>query len=204
MFAFPFVVIFLVIFTFFLHRHDHTVENRREAFLAREHEANNTRRKDIENLDYIRIPLDSLPFDDNASDEILHLQDTIRKLADERILNLSAYTNTGLKLAYGAANLEALSQYDDNYTTLIKSIASWGEALMKDERTQEAVQVLEYGIRCKTHISSNYYTLARYYAGAGQSQQIQKLIAQAGELPSLMKDTIVSHLEEILSSAATT
>ncbi|MFR4338210.1 MAG: hypothetical protein ACLT33_09390 [Lachnospira pectinoschiza] len=54
---------------------------------------------------------------------------TITGLKDKKILNLPI-SNTELKLSYGAANLTEFTEYDDNFTTLIKAPASLGHALI--------------------------------------------------------------------------
>lgn len=196
--AFPYIIILLIIFTFFLHRHDNTVEKKRETFLEKEAKANQTRRQNIDDLDYLTIPLDRLPFMEYASGEIKHCQNIIQELSKKRILNLSGYSNTDLKLTYGVANLELLSQYDDNYNALIKTIALWGEQLMREGHEAKAVTVLEYGIECDTDISSNYYILADYYAKCNEKDKIVFLKSRAQGLNTLMRDSIVSYLSSLI------
>ena len=69
-----------------------------ESFWERENEANNVRRKPIDHLDYIKVP-ENLPthlLSDNI--ELPGILSTIEFLRKEKILNLTGYTNTELKL----------------------------------------------------------------------------------------------------------
>ena len=46
----------------------------------------------------------------------------IEALKEKKILNLSGFTNTDLKLEYGVGNLTELTDYDNNYVTLSRSL----------------------------------------------------------------------------------
>ena len=72
-----------------------------DSFWQREAEANNVRKQTLDNLDYITIPIDSLPFFYGIDKNLEELQNTITSLSSCTIVNLSNYTNTELKLMYG-------------------------------------------------------------------------------------------------------
>lgn len=86
------------------------------------------RKKDISGLDYIRIP-DTLTCPDTQDERILKEWHTIEALKEKKILNLSGFTNTDLKLEYGVGNLTKLTDYDNNYVTLSRSLARIAELL---------------------------------------------------------------------------
>ena len=115
-----------------------------------------------------------------------------------RILNLTGISNTELKLSYGAANLTELTEYDDNFTTLIKAIASLGHALIDNNDTADALSFLEYGISIGSDISSNYIDLAIIYAATDRFDDIRKLKEKAGMLKSLSRDNIIEQLNNML------
>ena len=98
-------------------------KNARKRFWEKEAEANSVRKKDITFLNYIDIPLESLPFIHTDDDELNEYQNIVKDLAGKRILNLGGISNTDLKLEYGPANLPELMQYDDNYNTLTATLA---------------------------------------------------------------------------------
>ena len=103
--------------------------NSRKRCWEKEAEANSVRKKDITFLNYIDIPLESLPFIHTDDDELNEYQNIVKDLAGKRILNLGGISNTDLKLEYGPANLPELMQYDDNYNTLTATLAKWGSRL---------------------------------------------------------------------------
>lgn len=170
-----------------------------EKFLERESLANSTRKQPLDDISYITVPVDTLPFLEDASDEIAKYQQTIRELSDKKIANLSDMTNTDLKLKYGAANLPILTEYDNNYSLLTDTISKWGLALMESGHEEESVTVLEYGIKCNTDIRSNYLVLADYYASKGDVRKIRTLRTRALLLHTLIKDSIISRLDDLLS-----
>ena len=105
-----------------------------KAFVQREAEANSVRKADISNLDYLYIDLDRLPTDAALSCDLSDEIDELRALSNKKILNLSAYTNTDLKLMYGPANLDTLSDCDLNYTALIRCLDKIGSALFEADK----------------------------------------------------------------------
>ncbi|WP_310604910.1 hypothetical protein [Anaerosporobacter sp.] len=173
-------------------------EENTKSFWAKEREANSIRKKDISNLPYIVVPLDSLPFHDTDDISISRYQDTIRKLAERELLNLSTQTNTDLKLNYGAANLPFLTNCDTGYTELIKTLQQWGKALYDSNNITDAKTVLEFAIACKTDIAASYILLGNIYLSANNTEQISLLLESAKEMNSPNKKTAITHLQNIL------
>lgn len=178
---------------------EHDVKNARRKFWEKETEANSVRRKDITFLNYIDIPLESLPFIRTDDEELNEYQDTVKNLAGKRILNLSGISNTDLKLEYGAANLPELMQYDDNYNTLTSTLAKWGSHLASIGMSDRAIMVLEYSIDIGSDVSLAYYTLADEYRKKGLASNIDALIEKAGKLDSIMRKPILEKLTTIRS-----
>lgn len=176
---------------------EHNRENAKKRFWDKEAKANSVRRKDISYLDYISVPVDRLPFIKTDDDELLEYHRTIKSLSEKKILNLNGITNTDLKLQYGPANLTDLSEFDDNYITLVNTIAKWGARLFSLGNTEEAASVLEYGIEVGTDVSRNYTLLAKIYKESGRIDEIDTLINKAESLDSIMKKTILEKLNEI-------
>ncbi len=168
-----------------------------EAFWKRETDANFARRKDISDLPYITIPLDTFPIGICQNSDLLAYEATLRELATKQILNLSGESNTDLKLKYGAANLPTLSECDDNFAALCCTIAAYGECLLDLGYEKEAQTVLEYGISCGTDISKNYLLLGQLYQKQGDSDALTRLKEQASALRSVMKNAIVGHLDNL-------
>lgn len=178
---------------------DSISEKNKQLFWDREARANSVRKKDITYLNYINIPIDTLPIMDSEDDELREYENTIKSLSGKRILNLSGMSNTDLKLEYGPANLNELMSYDENYMTLVSTIAKWGARLIDLNYTDEAVTVLEYGVSVGTDVGRNFYMLADIYRKNNQPDSINRLIHIAEQLDSIMRRPIVAKLNEIKS-----
>ncbi len=167
-------------------------------FWEREREANCTRRKDISALSYLTIPFDTLPFSATPeSEEFAEIEQRLRTLSGERILNLSGKTNTELKLAYGTANLPALSQYDQNYIVLIRALSRWAVLLHNCGKDSDAVTVLEYAVQIGSDIRNDFLLLARLYADKQDLASLDSLIAHTETLTTLTKSSLLEALKEI-------
>lgn len=194
----PYFIIIIVLLQLCLRKNSKKYTKNNEDFWEKESQANSVRKKDISSLDYITIPEDLLlPKTENS--RILKEWNNIQELKTKKILNLTGYSNTDLKLEFGAANLTILTDCDNHFTALAKSVSKIGELLMQEGFTTEAVSFLEFGIQIKTDISTNYTLLAQHYADCGSPEKIDLLIAQATQLKSLMKDSIIPSLNTIKS-----
>lgn len=168
-----------------------------QSFWTREREANSVRRKPLNSLNYIHIPLDKLPFDILADDpNIAEYQTLIRDLSSQPIVNLTGYSNTDLKLEYGTANITVLSEYDQNYTVLVRTLQQWADILYDAGYVEEARVLMEFAVSTGTDISRTYYKLANIYTASGDIFQIEHLITQAENLRTSTKNTIVRTLRE--------
>ena len=194
MLCLPFILILLSILGILRNRSTRSYQVKVDAFWERERQANYVRRKDISNLDYIQIPLESFPIGQYSDTKLAECEETFQSLKDTQILNLTGMSNTDLKLEYGAANLPVLSECDVRFTTLARTIMDYGKQLNELGHPLEAIRVLEFGIQCKTDISANYTLLAQLYSENGQSAKIPSLVQAASELDSLMKDSILHKL----------
>lgn len=191
------VVSFLVTLTLKIKLSDRKSKITKQEFLELESKANLTRKKPLDDLDYITIPLNKLPFYDNENEDIVSYQNEIKALSEKTIVNLTGMSNTDLKLAYGAANLDILSEYDRNFTDLVRLLYMWGQNLYDIGKVKDAKTVLEFAIDCKTDVSKNYILLANIYKDEGESSKINNLINSANELNSLMKNSIINNLKSM-------
>lgn len=166
-------------------------------FWSREERANFVRRKPLDDLDYIKIPLEAFPthlLHDNA--EVLDCIEVLESLTSRKIVNFTGRSNTDLKLEYGTANLEVLTEYDQNYTILVRTLQKWADCLIEGGFQKEAVTLMEFAISTGSDISRTYYILAGYYASLGQYQEIDRLRSVAKNLLSANRNVIVKHLQE--------
>lgn len=192
-------IVFGVWLTYQLSKSNKDNEKAEKEFWQREHEANSVRKKSLDSLNYIEIPMDKLPFavlTDN--EQVKSCIDQILALREVKIVNFTGLTNTDLKLEYGTANITVLSEYDQNYTLLARTLYTWGSLLYDAGYVTEAVLPLEFAISTGTDISGNYKLLATIYRDRGQVSKIEDLYLAAENLNSMMKKPILSLLSDIV------
>lgn len=192
---YPFVFMVLIItvwINFRCRKTRNNTENANESLWDKESKANSTRKKSIDNLDYITIDEKILPLIDTNDETINECIDKLIALKNCRILNLSGISNTDLKLRYGVANLETLSEYDENYTTLCRLLNTLGGRLYETGYIKEARKVLEWAVDTGSDISSTYKTLCQIYIDAGEPSSIDILYDKASHIPTLSGSIILS------------
>jgi hypothetical protein len=170
-------------------------------FWERETLANSTRKQDLSDLPYITIPLDKFPIGIYPEQEIKEAEELLVSLSSQKILNLENSSNTDLKLQYGAANLDFLSECDENFASLCRTLVAYAEALYRSEHPAEAQTVLEFGISCGSDASRNYILLGEIYQEQQMFSQLEELTETARSLSSPMRVSIVNHLEELSASS---
>lgn len=200
---FPFLasfIIFILWLTFALSRARRREEKQQQQFWARERQANATRKKSLDDLPYITIPLASLPTAASKNSSVQECLETLNTLSSRQIVNLTGYSNTDLKLMYGAPNITVLTEYDQNYTLLVRTLQKWAVLLYEQHFIHEARTVLEFAVSTNTDVSSTYRLLAQIYQSDGESEKIAGLLQRASTLRSLSKNTIVRILQEFYPS----
>ncbi len=196
---FPFFasfIVFCIWLGYELHKHRNQEVQSMEDFWEKEAAANQTRRKSLDDLNYITIPLDTLPMNILCEDEqVKEYHETLRELAGEPIVNLTGISNTDLKLTYGAPNITLLSAYDQRYTHLARTLQSLADVLYKNGYLQEACDVLIFAVSTHTDISASYKLLITLYQELGQADKIPSLLPIAESLNSGMKNTILRMIQ---------
>ena len=193
------IIIFVIWLQYEIRKSKRMSEKSNEGYWDLETRANQTRRADISVLDYITVPVDILPMSDHEDPEINICRDLIRQLSGKKILNLTGITNTQLKLQYGAANINQLTEYDGNYTSLVRTLQQWGERLYSHGFVSEAVAVLEYAVSIQSDISKTYKLLASIYMELKAPEKIDYLIEVLSGLKMLRKDLVIEDLNKIRS-----
>ncbi len=169
-------------------------EDKERKFWERERESNFTRKKSLDNLNYVTIP-ESILHMTPVTEEIESFLRDLKDLSAYKIVNLTGFTNTDLKLEYGTANINILSDYDFHYTKLVTILQKLAELLHENSNDADAIHVLEFAVSTGTDVSKSYYLLAKLYHDAGTPEKITNLINQAQSIRSMLKDTIVQNLQ---------
>lgn len=190
-------IIFLIWLSYEISKSRRIGEKAQDAYWERENAANNTRRKSLDNLRYIVIPFDSLPMETLKEDEkIIEFHKTLYYLSESPIVNFTGFSNTDLKLEYGAPNIDLLARYDQSYTTLARTLQQWAEKLYQAGYVQEAKQILEFSISTDTDVSGSYRLLASIYSKEGETGKIKELEDRARHLKSASRNIIVRILQQ--------
>ena len=113
------------------------------------------------------------------------------------MLNLSGISNTELKLQYGTANLDILSEYDSNYTDMIALLPKYIEELLDAGMVDTAQMLLEFAIETKADSRILYKQLLSIYQETKQLDKIDHLILISNELPEITRNLIQKDLSSI-------
>lgn len=174
------------------------------SYLSREDAANCARRKDLSNLPYIEVPLNTLPLDITLNDEKKQLQISqyikeIRSLSEKKMLNLIGISNTELKELYGPANLELLTTYDMNYSRYIRNLHLLANCIYS-EYPDKAIDIWIYCLEIGTDISGTYGMLGQHYANKKDKEQFMKLYEYIPNKDTISGKTIINKLNSLLAN----
>lgn len=201
-----FFIIFAILCLTLMHRIRYIrrqEEAQKAEFWKQESIADTVRKQDISQLNYIHLPLERLPFGTDTSEEALTQEDTLLRLNNTDILNLNQYTNTEIKLQYGAANLPFLSDCDERFLVLVRTLYQWACILLDHGYTNEAICVAEYSIEIGSDLSGIYYMLTDYYKLLENTSSLQKLLEASQALTGINVPQIQSYIkaaqDELLS-----
>lgn len=171
----PIFLAFTLLFAVYLHYQIRKIDkskSEKENLIEIESKANSTRKADISKLNYVNLPLETLPLnkalelegaDENLREEILSCEKKILSMKDIKILNLTGISNTDLKLKYGVANLPFLIQYDENFSKLSRILSKWGRLLYESKDYKAAKSVLEFAVSIKCDIEDIFIFLGKIY-----------------------------------------
>lgn len=189
---FPFLAIFItfcLILTYYIRKNDADQQKVQDEFWEKERLANAVRKKDISKLNYITIPFEKLPVKLNTS-----IEKKLYELADKPMLNLTGISNTDLKLTYGTANINILSEYDTNFSDFVSFLPDYIEELLEAGYLDSAQLLLEFAIDCNADSRKIYEQLATIYKSQNQSEKFQTLYNHAEQLPDLTKKSVLNML----------
>jgi len=190
-------IIFLIWLSYEISKSRRIGEKAQDAYWEKEAAANNTRRKSLDHLYYISIPFDSLPMEVMKEDEkVMEFHRILHDLANAPIVNFTGFSNTDLKLEYGAPNIDLLMRYDQSYTTLVRTLQQWAEKLYQAGYITETKQILEFSLSTDTDVSGSYRLLADIYSKEGNTDKIRELKDRAQHLKSASRHIIVRILQE--------
>lgn len=193
-------IIFIVVVSYKRFKANRINQAAENAFWNRENAANSTRKQDISHLDYIQFSNVTLPFALFRDDILKECEQQVLTLKEKKILNLTGISNTDLKLKYGPANLPLLTQYDQNFTLLVRTLNTWGQRLNELNHPEEAVSVLAFAVSIGSDIKATWQLLAKLYAQSGETEKLKALKPSAQALNSLSKTPILNTPDSYLGT----
>ena len=192
---FPFLAIFIIfciVLTYYIKKGDSSQKEIMENFFEKERLSNGVRKKDISQLNYITIPFEKIPHKLDTS-----VEKDFFAFSEKTMLNLAGISNTELKLQYGTANLDVLSQYDTNYMDMIALLPKYVEELLAAGDTSTAQALLEFAIETRADSRIIYKQLLSIYKETQQMDKVDYLLTVSNDLPELTRNLIQQDLSSI-------
>lgn len=144
----PYLFIILILVGVLVHniRKSSRKEARDSAdFWEREQKSFTVPRQSTDDIHFITITDDIVPLPClDGDEEINDLIARLNKLKGLKIADLSQYTNTDLRMKYGAPNFNELSSADNNCTELVIILSHLIPALIKANRPDEARLLIRF------------------------------------------------------------
>lgn len=193
------LIIFCVWLSYELRKSDKIGRKQADEFWQREHDSNFVRKQSTDNL--VRVVYDDtlVYHDDCDNEELLSLERKIQDTFSHEIINLTGITNTELKLQYGMANLDYLSECDGYFTRLSTQLMEWANLLYNLGYKEDCKNVLDYAIACKVDVSDIYILRGTMFLENEDYDGISELIDNALLLPTIKKDSIALKLNAMLA-----
>jgi hypothetical protein len=185
------LLVFIVWLNYEIKKNTRRREQDKDSFWDWEKNSNFSRSSDISSLNPITITTERLPLADHPDQTINSYRDTILKLSGKKAINLSGLTNTDLKYEYGAKNLKQLTEYDNNYTSLVSMLQLWAERLNESDDIDSCIQVLEYAVSCFTDVTKSYRLLAECYRKKNTPGKVD-------ELTRIIPNTKITEQEKLI------
>ncbi|MCQ2517216.1 MAG: hypothetical protein MJ119_00475 [Lachnospiraceae bacterium] len=168
------------------------------AFREREAKADATRKQSLDSLQYIVISDEILNLlNENFPEELKETASHLERLKDAKTVNLSNITNTDLKLMYGAANLPLLTEYDQNYLLLTRSLIEMGEYYNEHKDFVKAKLVLEFAVSTGCDSVGVYKILTDIYNSENDTAKLNYLKSSASMLNGITKGPIMDYLYSV-------
>ena len=148
-----------------------------DKFLKDEMEANNTRRRDVEPEFYFTPNTSALPLRSDVSGKVAEKQEMVEKCAQLVMLRFpEKRTNLELKNAYGVANLEKVTGYEENYNRYLYVLIQWAEALIEAGERRDAIKIFEHTVELGSEYRKSYTHLADYYTEQQNANSLNTLL----------------------------
>lgn len=198
---FPSFFVCFLIFIAWMHykKRKATKQQEKESslFWEREEEANHTRNKDISHLPLFTPDITRIPWEGAQNDTILHYLDALRRLIESPMMDLSEYTNTNLKIAYGIGNFQTLSTYDETYQNFLQTLTALGRAYMEAGDYTHAAEACRLCLDYDPKNRIACLSLAEIYKKGHKNYLLSDLIDEIKHSPIARKESLLREINEL-------
>lgn len=200
-----FIPVYLICFLIFIvwlfyeqRKSENQDKKNSEDFWAREAEANRTRKKDISQLPLLHVQESEIPLAETENESILYYIGHIRNLIKTPMIDLSEFSNTDLKLAYGVGNFKQLSEYDENFNHFLLALSNLALSYTEAGFLSEAQDTYRLAFYYGSQKVSDYTGLADVYLRMEQPERITALIQEVENGAHPRKESVIQALQEVL------
>lgn len=173
-------------------------EKETAAFWEREALANATRNKDTSDIPMIQVSESSIPDIASEDESVIYYKNLLFDNIRQPMADLSSYSNTDLKLAYGVGNFKTLSEYDENYTIFLQNVTNLARSCSRANQWEDAARVYVFALECGSMKSIDYTGLAQCYKNLEQPEKIRELINRLKENEHPHSASIREELQKLL------
>ena len=203
----PVVIIIFVIFIawtqYEMKKSSKEARKAEDAFWAREEQANFAPKQDISDLPLLHFEESVIPLPPDGTftpeDDITTYIKELQALLREPMIDLSEYTNTDLKLAYGVANFTTLSGYDDNYNSFLLLMTNLARGYERREMYELAARTYRSALSCGSLKLTDYTGLAKVYLAMDKPEKVSELIEEVESSENPRSGGIVEALKRELA-----
>lgn len=207
MFAIPVIAVCFCIFVLWTHyemkKSGKKTREIEEAFWAREYEANHAPKKDFSDLPLLSFDESVIPLAPDGtfteSDDVTAYIKSLRSLLREPMIDLSEYSNTDLKLAYGVGNFKTLTDYDENYNNFLLMMTNLARGYERREMHELAIATYRSALDCGSIKLHDYTGLAEIYLTIDEPAKINELIEEVEKGDNPRKDGVTDALRRVLA-----
>ena len=185
-------IVLIIIIANVTKRHGRLQDAKNRRFLEEEQEANLARKREIDPELFFVADMGVLPAV-YQGDPHKVVRASMRTMVRFR----EPVSNVELKKMYGVSQLDSITQYEENYHDFLKCLGEWAEALAKDERTDDALEVLSYAFGLGTEFRAAYKLATDIYFARRNKQaifEILELTANNHFSDPAMRESIVAYI----------
>lgn len=205
----PFVFFAYIVFMiyYFIQRsgkkHKKTVDD----FWETEHKANQAAKQNIPDEMFYTPDISGLPFKEYEVNEenkkLIRLQNDVINKSNKKMLQFEEkLSNTELKFQYGAANIQNIVIYEQNYENFIRALNSWSKELLMLEQIDASEKISEYTLSLRPLIFDTYAILIDIYIEKSDKNKLILLRGRINDMKIIREDEFLRNkIEEAIQSA---